>query len=62
MHWGFGGKGMFLTQLKLNNMKTNYDKLFDVLIEWYTEEQVNEIWKMLKEYDKKINLGLIKIK
>ena len=43
-------------------MKTNYDKLFDVLIEWYTEEQVNEIWKMLEEYDKKINLGLIKIK
>jgi len=43
-------------------MKTNYDKLFDVLIEWYTEEQVKEIWKMLKEYDTTINLGLIKIK
>ena len=43
-------------------MKTNYDKLFDVLIEWYSEEQVNEIWKMLKKYDTKINLGLIKIK
>ena len=44
------------------NEISNYDKLFNVLIEWYTEEQVNEIWKMLKEYDTKINLGLIKIK
>ena len=36
-------------------METNYDKLFNVLIEWYNEKQVNEIWKLLKKYDKQIN-------
>ena len=33
-------------------MKTNYDKLFDVLIENYNEKQINEIWEWLKRYDK----------
>ena len=31
--------------------KTNYDKLFDVLIEWYNEKQIEEIWELLKKYD-----------
>ena len=37
------------------NMKNNYDKLFDVLIEWYNEKEINEIWGLLKEYDTKNN-------
>tara|TARA_Y100001968_G_C19132802_1_gene607567 strand:+ start:291 stop:416 length:126 start_codon:yes stop_codon:yes gene_type:complete len=36
-------------------MKTNYDKLFDVLIEWYNEKEIDEIWELLKEYDTKKN-------
>ena len=32
-------------------MKTNYDKLFDVLIEWYNEKEIDEIWKLMREYD-----------
>ena len=35
-------------------MKTNYDKLFNVLIEWYNEKQIDEIWQILKKYDKTI--------
>ena len=35
-------------------METNYDKLFNVLIEWYNEKQVDEIWELLKKYDKTI--------
>jgi len=35
-------------------MKTNYDKLFNVLIEWYNEKQIDEIWELLKKYDKTI--------
>ena len=30
---------------------TNYDKLFHVLIEWYNEKQIEEIWELLKKYD-----------
>ena len=30
---------------------TNYDKLFNVLIEWYNEKQIEEIWELLKKYD-----------
>ena len=26
-------------------MKTNYDKLFNVLIKWYNEKQINDIIK-----------------
>ena len=35
-------------------METNYDKLFNVLIEWYNEKQIDEIWELLKKYDKTI--------
>tara|TARA_R110000851_G_C12668694_1_gene522343 strand:+ start:66 stop:185 length:120 start_codon:yes stop_codon:yes gene_type:complete len=33
----------------------NYDKLFNVLIEWYNEKQIEEIWELLKKYDNKLN-------
>ena len=33
---------------------SNYDKLFNVLIEWYNEKQIEEIWELLKKYDNKI--------
>ena len=33
----------------------NYDKLFNVLIEWYHEKQIEEIWELLKKYDNKLN-------
>jgi hypothetical protein len=32
-------------------MKTNYDQLASVLRLWYSDEQIEEIWAMLKEYD-----------
>ena len=32
-------------------MKTNYDQLAAVLRLWYSDEQINEIWELLKEYD-----------
>ena len=31
---------------------SNYDKLYKVLSAWYTPDQINEIWTMLKEFDK----------
>ena len=34
---------------------SNYDKLFKCLKEWYSPEQIDEIWEMLKDYDKKVN-------
>jgi len=34
--------------------KSNYDKLYQVLRAWYTPDQIDEIWDMLKKYD---NLG-----
>ena len=36
-------------------MDANYDKLFNILIEWYNEKQIEEIWKLLKKYDNKLN-------
>jgi hypothetical protein len=33
-------------------MKSNYDKLYQVLRAWYTPAQIDEIWAMLKIYDK----------
>ncbi len=48
--------------IKTNKMKTNktgftyYDKLFNVLRQWYTEKQIEEIWKLLDEYDNKLKL------
>ena len=33
--------------------KSNYDKLYKVLSAWYTPDQINEIWTMLKDYDQK---------
>ena len=35
-------------------IKSNYDKLYQVLRAWYTPDQIDEIWDMLKKYD---NLG-----
>ena len=35
-------------------VKSNYDKLYQVLRAWYTPDQIDEIWDMLKKYD---NLG-----
>ena len=32
-------------------MKSNYDQLAAVLRLWYSEEQIKEIWKLLKKYD-----------
>ncbi len=32
-------------------MKSNYDQLAAVLRLWYSDEQINEIWNLLKEYD-----------
>jgi hypothetical protein len=35
-------------------MKTNYDQLASVLRLWYSDEQIEEIWAMLKDYDAKL--------
>ena len=32
-------------------MKSNYDQLAAVLRLWYSDEQINEIWELLKDYD-----------
>jgi len=32
-------------------MKTNYDQLAAVLRLWYSDEQIREIWELLKDYD-----------
>jgi hypothetical protein len=32
-------------------MKTNYDQLAAVLRLWYSNEQIKEIWELLKNYD-----------
>ena len=32
-------------------MKTNYDLFAAGLRLWYSDEQINEIWELLKEYD-----------
>ena len=32
-------------------MKSNYDQLAAVLRLWYSDEQIKEIWKLLKKYD-----------
>ena len=37
-------------------MKSNYDKLYQVLRAWYTPDQIDEIWHMLKGYDEKIHI------
>lgn len=36
---------------------SNYDKIFNVLKEWYTPKQIDEIWELLKKYDKKLKGG-----
>ena len=33
---------------------SNYDKLYKVLSAWYTPDQINEIWAILKDYDQKL--------
>mgnify|MGYP000491871637 FL=1 len=35
-------------------MKSNYDQLASVLRLWYSDEQIEEIWAMLKDYDAKL--------
>ena len=37
--------------MRNKNKKTNYDQLAAVLRLWYSDEQINEIWELLKEYD-----------
>ena len=32
-------------------MKSNYDQLSAVLRLWYSDEQIKEIWELLKDYD-----------
>ena len=32
-------------------MKSNYDQLAAVLRLWYSDEQIKEIWELLKDYD-----------
>lgn len=32
-----------------------YDKIYNVLKEWYTDEQIDVIWKMLKKYDEELS-------
>jgi len=32
--------------------KSNYDKLSQALGAWYTPDQIEKIWAMLKEFDK----------
>tara|TARA_R100000742_G_C4267262_1_gene85444 strand:- start:870 stop:1103 length:234 start_codon:yes stop_codon:yes gene_type:complete len=36
--------------------ETNFDKIYNVLEEWYTPEQIDKIWEYLKEFDKKTNM------
>ena len=48
-------KKSITNQITQWNEITNYDKLFNVLIEWYNEKQIEEIWELLKKYDNKIN-------
>ena len=36
-------------------MKSNYDKLFNVLRENYNEFEIEEIWALIKDYDKNKN-------
>mgnify|MGYP003135046343 CR=1 FL=1 len=31
---------------------SNYDKIFEVLSEWYTKKQIDAIWEILKMFDK----------
>lgn len=32
-----------------------YDKIYNVLKEWYTDKQIDEVWKMLKKYDEELS-------
>tara|TARA_R100001244_G_scaffold113365_1_gene83945 strand:+ start:145 stop:396 length:252 start_codon:yes stop_codon:yes gene_type:complete len=36
--------------------RSDYKKLFDILIKFYTKKQINEIWGLLKKYDKTIKI------
>ena len=46
--------GHFRMILNWKENMSNYDKLYKVLSAWYTPDQINEIWTMLKEYDETI--------
>ena len=48
------GLGQFRMILNWKENMSNYDKLYKVLSAWYTPDQINEIWTMLKEYDETI--------
>jgi len=41
--------------------KSNYDKLYQVLSAWYTPDQIDEIWALLKEYDDKLQATSFKL-
>ena len=36
---------------------SSYDKIFKVLNEWYTPDQIEKIWDLLKEFDKTLKLS-----
>ena len=40
---------------------SSYDKIFKVLNEWYTPDQIDEIWAILKDYDKKLQAASFKL-
>ena len=40
---------------------SNYDKLYKVLSAWYTPDQINEIWAILKDYDQKLQATSTKL-
>jgi hypothetical protein len=35
---------------------SNYDKIFEVLKKWYSVEQIDKIWEMLKDFDSKLTI------
>ena len=40
---------------------SNYDKLYKMLSAWYTPDQINEIWAILKDYDQKLQATSTKL-
>jgi hypothetical protein len=36
--------------------ETNFDKIYNVLEEWYTPEQIDKIWEYLKKFDRKTSM------
>ena len=50
MHWGFGGRGMFLTQLKLNRMT----KIAQYDVGNYIQEQIDFFQEDKQEFQQLI--------